>query len=85
MVTYAIKAKVEGKGNFSWGGMLGAGTGDVNKGRGIFRSEDGLRGFRIDPDSLAGKHWPNVPYAHFDIFDDAEKYLANNHVPLTEP
>ncbi|MEV0566863.1 RHS repeat-associated core domain-containing protein [Dactylosporangium sp. NPDC050588] len=26
MVTYAIKTKVEGKGNFSWGGMLGAGA-----------------------------------------------------------
>ncbi|MFD7878192.1 ricin-type beta-trefoil lectin domain protein [Streptomyces sp. NPDC059766] len=65
--------------------FLGEGMRDVAKGRGIFRSADNRRGFRIDPDSLAGGHWPDVPHVHFEIFDEAGKPLANNHVPLAEP
>lgn len=65
--------------------FLGAGMRDVAKGRGIFRSADNRRGFRIDPESLAGGHWPDVPHVHFEIFDEAGKPLANNHVPLSEP
>ncbi|MFE4061902.1 hypothetical protein ACFXP3_37430 [Streptomyces sp. NPDC059096] len=62
--------------------FLGEGMRDVAKGRGIFRSADNRLGFRIDPDSLAGGHWPDVPHVHFEIFDEAGKPLTNNHAPL---
>lgn len=65
--------------------FLGEGMRDVAKGRGIFRSADNRRGFRIDPESIAGGHWPHIPHVHFEIFDDIGKPLANNHVPLAEP
>lgn len=65
--------------------FLGEGMRDMAKGRGIFRSADNRRGFRIDPASLAGGHWPDVPHVHFEIFDEAGKALANNHVPLAGP
>ena len=51
--------------------FLGEGMRDVSKGRGIYRSADNRRGFRIDPDSLAGGHWPDVPHVYFEIFDEA--------------
>ncbi|MFJ5848648.1 hypothetical protein [Streptomyces sp. NPDC092903] len=64
------------------------GDGYVEKGvnRGVFRSEDGLRQFRMDPDSIQGKHWPDVPHVHFEIFPEsgAKKAAVNNHVPLIE-
>ncbi|WP_372411267.1 hypothetical protein [Streptomyces luteireticuli] len=63
--------------------FLGPGARDVSKGRGIFRSADNRSGFRVDPDSLVGGHWPDVPHVHFEIFDEAGKPLANNHVPLS--
>ncbi|MDQ0795947.1 hypothetical protein [Streptomyces sp. B1I3] len=65
--------------------FLGEGMRDVTKGREIYRSADNRRGFRTDPDSLAGGHWPDVPHVHFEIFGEAGKPLANNHVPLAEP
>ncbi|MFD9817527.1 polymorphic toxin-type HINT domain-containing protein [Streptomyces violascens] len=64
--------------------FVGEGARDVANGKGIFRSADGLRGFRIDPDSLAGGHWPDIPHVHLEIFDEARKPLANNHIPLSE-
>jgi hypothetical protein len=62
--------------------FVGEGARDVSKGRGIFRSTDGSRGFRVDPQSLAGGHWPDIPHVHLEIFDQAGKPLANNHIPL---
>ncbi|MFD6279316.1 putative T7SS-secreted protein [Streptomyces sp. NPDC060209] len=60
----------------------------VEKGvnRGVFRSADGLRQFRMDPDSIQGKHWPDIPHVHFEIFPEpgAKKAAVNNHVPLIE-
>jgi hypothetical protein len=60
----------------------------VEKGvnRGVFRSADGLRQFRMDPDSIQGKHWPDIPHVHFEIFPEpgAKKATVNNHVPLIQ-
>ena len=60
----------------------------VEKGvnRGVFRSADGLRQFRMDPDSIQGKHWPDIPHVHFEIFPEpgAKKAAVNNHVSLIE-
>ena len=44
-------------------------------------SADKRRAFRIDPDSIAGSHWPHIPHVHFEIFDNGKK-LVNNHVEL---
>jgi RHS repeat-associated protein len=66
--------------------FLGDGYRELGQGRGVFRSADGLRQFRMDPDSLQGNHWPDVPHVHFEIFDSpgAKKAVVNNHVPLIE-
>uniref|UniRef100_UPI002AFF8174 RHS repeat-associated core domain-containing protein n=1 Tax=Wenjunlia vitaminophila TaxID=76728 RepID=UPI002AFF8174 len=66
--------------------FLGDGYRELGKNRGVFRSADGLRQFRMDPDSLQGNHWPDVPHVHFEIFDQpgAKKSMVNNHVPLVE-
>jgi hypothetical protein len=64
--------------------FLGPGYRELGRGRGVFRSADGLRQFRMDPDSLAGNHWPDIPHVHFEIFANAgdKKPFVNNHVPL---
>ncbi|MEX2973132.1 putative T7SS-secreted protein [Streptomyces sp. C184] len=66
--------------------FLGDGYKEMGKNRGVFRSTDDLRQFRIDQDSLAGGHWPHVPHVHFQIFEKAgdKKSIVNNHVPLIE-
>jgi RHS repeat-associated protein len=65
--------------------FLGEGYRELGKNRGVFRSADGLRQFRMDPDSIQGKHWPDVPHVHFEIFEPgAKKSSINNHVPLIE-
>ncbi|WP_405820454.1 ricin-type beta-trefoil lectin domain protein [Streptomyces sp. NBC_01390] len=65
--------------------FLGEGATDVSRGRGVWKSADGRRGFRIDPQSLAGGHWPDIPHVHFELFDETgKKFLANNHVPLVD-
>jgi hypothetical protein len=53
-------------------------------GSGVFRSADGLRGFRIDGASLDGGHWPGVPHVHLEAFGPSSlnKPIANNHVAL---
>jgi RHS repeat-associated protein len=64
--------------------FLGPGYRELGQGRGVFRSADGLRQFRMDPDSLAGNHWPDIPHVHFEIFENArdKRPFVNNHVPL---
>nr|WP_184286692.1 RHS repeat-associated core domain-containing protein [Nocardiopsis algeriensis] len=64
--------------------FLGSGYREMGEGRGVFRSADGLRQFRIDPDSLDGGHWPDFPHVHFQMFDSPgdKKNSVNNHVPL---
>ncbi|WP_107118740.1 DUF6531 domain-containing protein, partial [Streptomyces cellostaticus] len=66
--------------------FLGDGYRELGQGRGVFRSADGLRQFRMDPDSLQGNHWPDIPHVHFEIFESpgAKKAVVNNHVPLIE-
>jgi hypothetical protein len=49
---------------------------------GVFRSQDGLRGFRIDPTSIQGLHTPHVPHTHFETFTPGNVRLTNNHVPI---
>ena len=52
--------------------------------RGVFRSVDGLRGFRIDENSIKGLHNPHKPHIHFEIYDKLNNLLINNHVPYVE-
>jgi hypothetical protein len=55
-------------------------------GTGIFRSSDGLRQFRIDSTSIAGKHSPDVPHFHLEVFEKGIKEpIVNNHILLMEP
>lgn len=49
---------------------------------GIFLSKDGLRRFRMDPNSLLGNHPPFVPHVHFEWLDILGQVIANNHVPI---
>lgn len=64
--------------------FLGTGYRTVNKERGIYRSEDGLRQFRMDSSSLLGAHSPNVPHVQFEVFESAQstKPYITNHVPF---
>uniref|UniRef100_A0AAU2V406 DUF6531 domain-containing protein n=1 Tax=Streptomyces sp. NBC_00003 TaxID=2903608 RepID=A0AAU2V406_9ACTN len=66
--------------------FLGEGYTEKGMNRGVFRSADGLRQFRMDPDSMAGGHWPDIPHVHFEIFEHPgdKKASVNNHVPLIE-
>jgi hypothetical protein len=55
-------------------------------GDGVYRSADGLRQFRIDSNSLAGKHDPWIPHAHLEVFKQKNIYkpYINNHIPFVE-
>ncbi len=54
-------------------------------GKGVFRSSDGMRQFRIDQNSLMGRHAPGVPHVHFETYAPAaNKPTANNHVVVDE-
>ena len=54
-------------------------------GAGVFRSADGMRQFRIDQNSLMGRHAPGVPHVHFETYAlGANKPTANNHVVVDE-
>ncbi|MEV8478754.1 putative T7SS-secreted protein [Streptomyces sp. NPDC051173] len=66
--------------------FLGDGYKELGMNRGVFRSADGLRQFRMDQDSLAGGHWPHVPHVHMEIFENPgdKKSMVNNHVPLAD-
>ncbi|WP_432746686.1 DUF6531 domain-containing protein [Streptomyces sp. JH002] len=66
--------------------FLGDGYRELGQGRGVFRSSDGLRQFRMDQDSLQGGHWPDVPHVHFEMFENAgdKRPFVNNHVPLID-
>ncbi|MFJ8860361.1 putative T7SS-secreted protein [Streptomyces sp. NPDC102451] len=66
--------------------FLGDGYRELGRNRGVFRSADGLRQFRMDQDSLDGNHWPDVPHVHFEMFQNAgdKRPYVNNHVPLIE-
>ncbi|MEK6733625.1 MAG: hypothetical protein AABY27_00765, partial [Pseudomonadota bacterium] len=49
-------------------------------GDGVFRSADGLRQFRIDKNSILGKHDPYEPHIHLEKFDISGKKLSNCHI-----
>lgn len=49
--------------------FLGNGYKEIGKpGSSVFRSADDLRQFRIDDNSLLGKHSPGVPHGHLETF-----------------
>jgi tetratricopeptide (TPR) repeat protein len=66
--------------------FLGKEYNEIGKpGTGLFRSSDGLRQFRIDNTSIVGKHSPNVPHFHLEIFERGIKEpIVNNHIILME-
>ncbi|MEQ1905302.1 MAG: polymorphic toxin-type HINT domain-containing protein [Pirellulaceae bacterium] len=62
---------------------LQSGYREIGKsGSGVFLSKDGLRRFRMDPNSLLGKHPPFIPHVHFEWLDNLGQVMGNNHVPI---
>lgn len=64
---------------------LGRGYREIGRpGSGVFVSADDLRRFRIDPNSLLGRHTPSVPQVHFEWLENALDRFStgNNHVPI---
>ncbi len=56
-----------------------------NTGRGVFRSSDSLRQFRMDDRSLAGGHPPFVPHVHLETYTSSKgTFEANNHIPIKD-
>jgi hypothetical protein len=55
-------------------------------GDGVYRSADSLRQFRIDSNSLTGKHDPWIPHVHLETFkpENIYKPYVNNHIPFIE-
>ena len=50
-------------------------------GSGVFRSNDNLRQFRRDKNSLLGKHDPHFPHVHLERFDQVGDFaVINNHI-----
>lgn len=64
--------------------FLGKNYQEIGKpGSGVYRSADGTRQFRIDKNSLDGKHAPNVPHFHLErIAPNTNKIITNNHIEL---
>ena len=64
--------------------FLGPGYKEIGKlGSGVFRSADGTRQFRIDGNSLLGKHAPFEPHGHLQTIDLVkDKSTSNNHIPF---
>ncbi|WP_420207790.1 RHS repeat domain-containing protein [Candidatus Electronema sp. JC] len=62
--------------------FLGAGYKEIGKpGSGVFLSADGTRQFRIDENSLTGKHSPGAPHFHLELKKQgSNKPYANNHI-----
>ena len=55
------------------------------KGSGVYKSADGLKQFRIDVNSLAGKHSPYTAHCHLEIIDQVtQESILNNHITLLE-
>ena len=54
-------------------------------GTGVFRSEDNLRQFRIDNNSLLGKHDPYLPHVHLEKFISGRKNpVTINHIIIVD-
>jgi len=67
--------------------LLGQGYKEVGKaGSGVFEKQVGelTYRFRIDNNSLMGKHAPNTPHIHVEILDKNRNILVNNHIPFIE-
>jgi len=64
--------------------FLGPGYREIGKsGSGVFRSADDLRQFRIDDNSLLGKHAPGIPHGHLEAYaPGAVRPTTNNHIPF---
>jgi len=62
--------------------FVGPGYREIGKpGSGVFRSEDGLRQFRMDSNSIEGYHSPNEPHVHFETYvPESTRPVSNNHV-----
>jgi hypothetical protein len=49
--------------------------------RGVFRSADGTKQFRIDNNSLLGNHAPNKPHIHIEtVSPDGRSFVSKNHI-----
>lgn len=67
--------------------LLGQGYKEVGKaGSGVFEKQVGNQTyrFRMDNNSLMGKHAPNTPHVHVEILDQNRNILVNNHIPFVE-
>ena len=61
---------------------LGEGYREIGRpGSGVYRSADGLRQFRIDDNSLLGRHNPYKPHVHLEkVLDNGRTIIARNHI-----
>jgi len=65
--------------------FVGSGYSELGRsGSGVFRSADGLRGFRMDSNSLQGLHRPNIPHVHLETFTPNNVRISNNHIPFID-
>jgi len=64
--------------------FLGVRDGYKELGVGVYRSNDGMRQFRIDNGSLTGAHRPGVPHVHLELFRSDGKQMVNNHIPFED-
>ena len=64
---------------FRW---LGKGAKEIADG--VFRSQDGLRQFRMTDRDILGLHGGDGPHVHFEALDGAGQVIENSHVLLTD-
>jgi hypothetical protein len=67
--------------------FLGTGYKEIGKvGSGVYRSADRLKQFRIDSNSLLGKHAPGVPPVHLELYEStsASRPYVSNHISFFE-
>ena len=67
--------------------FLGRGYRSIGRSKdGVFKNADRLRQFRIDSNSLMGKHDPWIPHFHLETFkpENIYKPYTNNHIPFVE-
>jgi hypothetical protein len=66
-------------------GLKWLGDGYKELDRGVYRSMDNFRQFRMDGNSLDGAHAPFVPHVHLETYTKSTgKFDVNNHIRLSD-
>ncbi len=59
---------------------LGEGSKELRERTGVYRSLDGTKQFRMDNNSLDGKHAPYETHIHLETIGPDGKPIFNNHI-----